>query len=177
MADMLTEKMAGLGKTGPGPLRALRRLGGKAYRGVRRLPAAATDYGLPPAWLGYRWMRAESVTGYLERTGEGSYRQVHPEAVVRNPLPCNLATRDELPADRGWWGYSFRDVPERTSDDTFLATVPDCRVVSFVDPAKGNFYPCIVNRDDRALTLREIAFRPGHAAALRDGAEPVACPP
>lgn len=155
-------------------LRQLRRIAGRARRRVRKLPSDATDWGFPAAWLGYRWVSQESVLDYLNRCGlRHRYRTIHPEATAHNPLPRNIANRDELPADRGWWGYSFHDVPTRTSGETFIATVPDCRVVSFVEPTKGNFYPCIVNRDDRALYLREIAFRPRHSAPLRSREAPV----
>lgn len=155
------------------PLRQLRRLGGRAYRTLRALPAEAAERGLPPAWLGYRWVGRDTVADYLARTGEGRYETVHPEAVADNPLPRNVACRDELPAERGWWGYSFHDVPTRSSAETFVATVPDCRIVSFVEPQKRNFYPCLMTRDDRALTLREIAFKPRHAAVLRTTAAPL----
>ncbi|MEX2641949.1 MAG: glycosyltransferase family 61 protein [Acetobacterales bacterium] len=157
-------------------MRALRAAGGKAYRRIRALPAQAAERGLPSKWLGYRWVGQDAVADYVSRTGEGTIETVHPPATACNPLPRNVASREELPADRGWWGYSFRDVPNRASGETFIATVPDCRIVSFVEPGKNNFYPCIVNRDGRALTLREIAFRPGHGEALRSRADPVRLP-
>ncbi|MEX2454605.1 MAG: glycosyltransferase family 61 protein [Rhodospirillaceae bacterium] len=158
----------------PSFLRQLRRLAGGARRGLRRLPFEAADRGLPPAWFGYRWVAQDTVAEYLARSGaRGSYRTIHPEAIARNPLPCNVGSRDELPSERGWWGYSFHDVPERTSGETFIATVPDCRIVSFIEPAKRNFYPCIVTGNDRALYLREIAFRAGHGEPLRSDATPL----
>lgn len=155
---------------GPVSVRSLRRLGGLLRRRVQRLPADAAERGVPPAWLGYRWVGHDTVWDYAARCGAAArYETIHPAAVARNPLPRNVASRDDLPAERGWWGYSFHDVPARTSGETFIATVPRCRIVSFVEPQKGNFYPCILDRDDRALVLRELPFREGHRDALRRG--------
>lgn len=151
----------------------LRRLGGRLRRRIQRAPAHAVERGLPPAWLGYRWVGHDTVRDYAERCGgAASYETIHSEAVAGNPLPRNVPARDHLPAERGWWGYSFHDVPTRTSGETFIATVPSCRIVSFVEPTKRNFYPCILDRDDRALVLRELPFRPGHREALRASGPP-----
>ena len=85
-----------------------------------------------------------------------------------------MPDRERLPDDRGWWGYSFRDVPARTSAETFVATLPDVRVVWYHDPEQqGDFYPALLTRDGRALDLREIRFRPRHARALRRFGRPV----
>lgn len=174
MAANLKYGGTGTGETAETPLRRLRRLGGRVRRRLKRLPAEAAARGVPASWLGYRWMGEETVGDYLARTGNaGAYETIHARTVTVNPLPRNVASRNELPAERGWWHYSFRDVPTRTSGETFVATVPDCRIVSFVEPKKGNFYPCIVTRHDRALALREIAFRPGHREPLRGNAPPV----
>ena len=130
---------------------------------------------VPPTWLGYAWVPRESVRDFFLRTfGDpeptGRFETIHPETVARNPLPRNVARRGELPDDAGWWGYSFHDVPERVSGETFCATVPHCRVVPHVDPSDNEFYVAIVNADDRSLALREMAFRRGHAPLLRSGA-------
>jgi hypothetical protein len=93
-------------------------------------------------------------------------RVVHPERTETNALPVNVARQDALPDDRGWWGYSMRDVPERVSGAALLATVPEARIVSYVD-ARNEFYPGILGHGARALDTREIKFRPPHAAALR----------
>lgn len=102
------------------------------------------------------------------------YEVVHPEAVAHNALPRNVTRREDLPDDQGWWGYSFRDVPERRSAPTFLATLTDCRVVTYRDPTQqDDFYPAILASDDTALELREIRFRSRHARALRASDAPV----
>jgi len=144
---------------------------GKARGAVRRLRARAVRQGVAPSWFGYRHVETELVRDHVERmAGLGfraaSYETVHREAATANPLPQNVADRADLPDDAGWWGYSMRDVPNRVSGETFIATIPNARIVSFVDE-RNEFYPAILSRDDTALNLREIVFRPGHAAALR----------
>ncbi|MBA3884872.1 MAG: glycosyltransferase family 61 protein [Acidobacteria bacterium] len=114
-------------------------------------------------------MQRETVPAYLSRIGSRArYRTIHPEAVASNPLPANVVAREALPADRGWWGYSFHDVPTRTSGETFTATIPDCRILWYRDPSKANdFFPAIVTADDRSLDMRELRVRPMHEEALR----------
>lgn len=134
--------------------------------------------GVPAAWLRYRWVHRETVPEYFARHNDseqaGRYETIHPEAEAKNPLPCNVTSRDELPNDRGWWGYSFWDVPQRTSGETFVATIPECRVVWYNDPAQeDDFYPAILTGDQRALDLREVRFRPLHAEVLRRSASAV----
>ncbi len=139
--------------------------------------AASVERGLPARWAGYRWIRHETVAAHFRRRGPayaaGRYETVHPMAMARNPLPCNVPSSAMLPADAGWWGYSFRDVPARTSAETFIATIPDALVTWYRDPTRGgDFYPAIVTDDGRALDLREMRFRPGHGAVLRQAAAP-----
>jgi hypothetical protein len=125
---------------------------------------------LSRTWRRSRDARRETVREYFARGGPGRLRVVHPEAVAHHPLPRNVATRDALPADRGWWGYSFHDVPARTSGETCLATIPNCRIVWYRDPARrDDFFPAVVTGDGAALDMRELRFRPGHAEALRRG--------
>jgi hypothetical protein len=142
------------------------------------MAVAGVARGMPPSWFGYRHVVRETVTEYFERHRHapraGSYEVVHPEAVANNPLPCSIDSRDDLPDDRGWWGYSFRDVPERKSGETFIATLPNCLVTWYTDPDKGDdFYPAILDADSRALDMREVRFRPLHAATLRGSSKPV----
>jgi hypothetical protein len=147
-----------------------------ARRRVRRLARAGVERGVPPAWFGYRAVPRETLPAYVGRhRGDPAVRceTVHPPAVARNPLPRTVASADELPADRGWWGYSFRDVPRRASGQTLLATLPDSRITAYLEPVKGDYYPAVLTDDGRALDLREVRFRPGHAAALRRGRSPV----
>jgi capsular polysaccharide biosynthesis protein len=133
--------------------------------------------GVPPAWLGYRWLPHETLAQYIARRPDVPAQILHAADAARNPLPRNVASRDELPADRGWWGYSFRDVPERRSGETIVATIPDCRVVWYRDAAwGGDFHPAIVTGDGRALDMREVRFRPRHAETLRHAGSPVRIP-
>lgn len=98
---------------------------------------------------------------------------IHAPAIAVNPLPCNVDDRAALPDDAGWWGYSFRDVPDRRSGETLLATLPDCRVAWYRDKKLGgDFHPVVLTRDDCALDLREVRFRPGHGEVLRSSPPP-----
>ncbi len=143
---------------------------------VRRRLRAGAERIVPPAWGGYRWVRRETVREHLRRRGDagGTIEAVHPPDVAHHPLPVGVASRDELPADAGWWGYSFRDVPARRSGETFVATLPDVRVVCYRDPDRDDdFFPALLADDDRALDLRELRFRPRHAEVLRRSGPPV----
>jgi hypothetical protein len=143
----------------------------------RRVPRIAVEHlGIRPSWLGYRWWHEETVPQHLARAASprSRYQTVHPAAIHHNPLPRNVERREELPDDRGWWGFSFRDVPERPAAETFLATIPDCRVVTYVEdepdhPFVGDFYVALQTHDERSLELREVRFRPKHAERLLAG--------
>ncbi|MEX2617720.1 MAG: glycosyltransferase family 61 protein [Alphaproteobacteria bacterium] len=157
--------------------KTLRKIGGRIRRGLMHLPPRLMAAGLPPSWVGYRWMAEEKVAAYFARhrrtlAPAESYETIHPRAVAANPLPLNVFDRETLPKERGWWGYSFYDVPERVSDETFIATVADCRIYFAFDSRK-QFYPCIVTKDDRALYLREIAFKPHHFPVVREARQPI----
>lgn len=125
---------------------------------------------LSPSWFGYRWIEKETVSQYLDRkqnpTLNESYETIHKPEITKNPLPCNIENRNDLPQDRGWWGYSFWDVPERTSGETFTATLPNCKLVPYIDDDK-EFWITILNEDERSLELDQISFRPWHAEVLR----------
>ena len=116
------------------------------------------------------------VPAYLVRKGwEDRLRIVHPAGRAEQQMPLNIDDRQQLPDDSGWWGYSFRDVPERVSAATFLATVPDCRVAWYFDEdLNGDFFPAILTRDGYGLDLREIRFREPHIRAFRN-APPYDC--
>lgn len=136
-------------------------------------PLAVQKLGVPSSWVGYRSWKKETVRGYLARTSAaeagsaGRFRQVHPEAVHTAPLPRNIDSPDQLPDTVGWWGYSFRDVPSRKGGETFIATVPNARVVHYIDLKKHEFYPGILTSDGRSLEMREVRFRDEHADLLR----------
>lgn len=161
---------------------ALRNLEGNVRGRLRRVRdrvlAAGVERGLPPSWIGYRQVQRETVPAYFARHGgseaAGRFERVHAEAVAHHPLPCNVAARGDLPGDRGWWGYSFRDVPARVSGETFLATIPGARIVGYTHPAMDDdYYPAMLTRDGRALDLREVRFRPPHGAVLRQAGPPI----
>lgn len=142
-----------------------------------RVGWASVHRGVPPSWLGYRWVPIETVAQYFARRrgapDAGRYETVHPPAVAENPLPCNVSARAQLPGDRGWWGFSFRDVPTRPGGETFLATLPRCRVVWYRDAGRGDdFYPAVLTGDGRGLDMRELRFRPRHAETLRRSPAP-----
>ena len=136
-----------------------------------RISRKAVQWGISPSWVGYRWVEKETVPEYLNRKGmlhKKEYHEVvHETAVAENPLPCNVKDRNELPDDRGWWGYSYRDVPSRISGETFIATLPDCKVVPSINPADNDFWVAILNSDERSLELNQISFRPWHAKVMR----------
>ena len=134
---------------------------------------AAVGRRLPPGWLGYRYVEHETLPVHFHRGEEaaGSCVTVHSAEVFENPLPCNVGSREDLPADRGWWGYSFHDVPARRSDATMIATIPDA-LVTWHWHDNGDFHPAVLNHDKRALDLRQVRFRPEHAQVLRRSGPP-----
>jgi hypothetical protein len=155
----------------------------RLYAAKSRVPRVAVErLGVHPARFGYRWWQTETMAEYARRMNErgasATFRAVHPPKIFTNALPRNVRERNALPDDRGWWGYSFRDVPERRGGETFFATVPDCRIVHYFGHpdhplAAGEFFPAILSHDGRALNLREIRFREAHADLLRRGRPPV----
>lgn len=135
---------------------------------LAKVPELAVTRGVSPAVFGYRFLKKETVADYCRRApSAASLHQIHAQADARHNLPRNIAQRELLPKARGWWGYSFYDVPERTNGPTFLATLPDCRVVPSFD-SKGQFWATIVNQDKRAVELRELSFRGWQARFLRN---------
>ena len=155
----------------------IRRLAGGLRSRAERAARACVERGLHPACFGYRWVRRETVPEYFARhkgsRRAGRYETVHPRSIARNPLPCNISSRDALGDVQGWWGFSFRDVPERASAETFIATIPDCRLAWYRDPSLADdFFPAVLAGDGTALDLRELRFRPGHGEVLRRSASP-----
>jgi glycosyltransferase involved in cell wall biosynthesis len=133
---------------------------------------AVERFGVPPAWTGYRWWQRETLREHAERTG-AALQVIHEERTHEAPLPSNVAARESLIADRGWWGYSFRDVPERRCGETLLGTLDDARVAHFHQPPghifEGDHFVGVMTRDQRSLELREITLRDAHAQRLRSG--------
>ncbi|MXO86466.1 DUF563 domain-containing protein [Altererythrobacter aurantiacus] len=147
--------------------RSLREVARRLVGSLRRL---LVDLGVPPARVGYRNLRNETPTEFHERRkgrGDSLAKQevVHPERRATNPLPLNIADRERLPRDRGWWHYSMHDVPTRLSLPTRFTVVPNATVVTGTDDT-GLFYPAILTDDNRAINMREIVLRPLHAQIL-----------
>jgi hypothetical protein len=145
---------------GAGLRRALR-------AGLRR----AVEAGLPPRAAGWRQVRRIGSEAYLAagpgRDGDRG-ETLHGPARAQNPLPCNVADRAALDPDPGWWGFAFRDVPERANGPTRLLHLEHARIVTYGGPGTGEkFHPAILTRDDRALEIDQIVFRPPHGAILR----------
>lgn len=143
-----------------------------------RFFSKAVSYGLLPKWFAYRGMQKETIKEYFNRNknqkSAGSYQIVHEKEKAINPLPCNIDSRNDLPAEKGWWGYSFYDVPQRTSGETCIATLPNCLITWFNHPEKANdYYPAIINGDRRALIMREVAYKQQHAKVLRKAPKPL----
>ncbi|RUR54372.1 glycosyltransferase family 61 protein [Vreelandella populi] len=138
----------------------------------------AVSFGLLPNWFAYRGMQKETIKNYFDRNDNkknvGSYQIVHKKERAYNPLPYNIESKKDLPDEKGWWGYSFNDVPHRYSDETIIATLPNCLVTWFNNPDKGNdYYPAILTDDRRALIMREVAYKQQHAKVLRKAPEPL----
>jgi hypothetical protein len=148
----------------------------RAYEGLRgfahRAMAAAMKRGANPAWFDHRAIRSEPLDVFCQRrAGDERVRceRVHERKVFAHALPRNVTDRNALPNDRGWWGYSFRDVPARESGDTLVATLPNCRILPRID-AKGEFWVTVLTDEGTSLALREMTMRPLHAEVLRTAA-------
>lgn len=142
-----------------------------------RIARKAVRMGLvSPSLFGYRWMEKETVHEYMSRKNRSaedlSYETIHEEEIVKNPLPRNIEKRSELPDDRGWWGYSFWDVPARTSRETFMAILPDCCVVPCINPDDNQFWVTVLNKDERSLEMDQITLRPWNMDLLRSAKPP-----
>jgi hypothetical protein len=126
----------------------------------RALDRAARDlivkFRLPPRFLGYPALRTASPS-------EFDCTLIDPPGTSIVPLPRNVANRDMLPRDQGVWGFSYYDVPERRVRETFVATVPNCRILSQFDhwgEPDGNEYYAIITEDGRALNVTGTVYTP-----------------
>jgi hypothetical protein len=148
----------------------------RTQRLLNRVVPAAVARGVPARWFGYRRLAVDTPRQYVQqRGGQGAARLevIHPPSTADHPLPRNVETRRELPGDAGWWGYSMRDVPTRPSGETALLTLRDATVVAYRDPQQADdYFPSILTHDGRTLAIREMTFRPGHAAALAHAGPP-----
>ncbi|MEX2531234.1 MAG: glycosyltransferase family 61 protein [Gemmatimonadota bacterium] len=148
----------------------------RARRLKSKIPRIAVErLGVPPGWMGYRYWGRETLPDYADRRSHANpVEVVHAERIHHGALPMNVDDRSTLPDDRGWWGFSFQDVPARRNDPTLIATVPDCLVAHYRQPpghrSPGDYYVGILNKDRRSVELREVRFRERHADVLRSGA-------
>lgn len=135
---------------------------------------------MPASWFGYRWVAAEPLgigTDTNEPLPSGlRIDVVHRESVSRNGLPRNVSDLHQLPDDRGWWGYSMRDVPTRNNAPTFVLRLRGARVLWYTEAETAAFHPAVLTPDDRSLDLREMRFRRGHAEVLRRSVPAVRMP-
>lgn len=132
---------------------------------LKRMPERAVERGVPPSLLGWRWRTREQLDAYLARARlTGAKEVLRPPSRSVFPLPRNIADRDALSRDGGLWGYSQFDVPERRVGESYMARVPDARLLFFHTPDKHDFFPAIITRDGTSLECREISHRSGHAA-------------
>jgi len=122
-------------------------------RNGRRLGAA----GVPPALLRHRWRQ------HVPAAAVAHSHTIHPALRFRAPLPFTVDALADLPAEPGWWGFSFRDVPNREVGPTRLLRFSDVRVLAGLTADGANtFFPALLDRSGRSLDLREINFRPFH---------------
>jgi capsular polysaccharide biosynthesis protein len=127
---------------------------------------------VPASRLGYRWVQRESLREHMQRRGRAQdLHVVHPSQTHAGLLPRNVGSREILPDVRGWWGFSFRDVPQRGCAETLLGTIEHARAVHYRESADhvfaGDYYVGLLTADGWSLELREVRFREKHASTLR----------
>jgi capsular polysaccharide biosynthesis protein len=161
-SDMQNHKVAGLVQRAKA--RVARRADAMSAHLVRRL-------GVPAAWMGYRWMREETLREHLMRRSAppSALTQIHPARRASGPLPRNIDSVDRLTENSGWFGFSFRDVPNRQVDETCIAQLEDCNILSFRDGDRGVYTPAIVFDDGYALAAKQLRYRPPHGACRTAG--------
>ena len=125
-----------------------------------RIGQGLTEAGLPPHLQGGRWVRHEAAAERALQVGHAE--EIHPPRIVPAPLPVTASARDDLSDDQGWFGFSFREVPERQAGPTRILTLPDCRVLAGQTPT-GDFSPAILSARGWSLDMREIRYRSFHA--------------
>jgi len=142
--------------------RAVARFGHRA-RGAAQALARS---GLPPALVRHRYVAHVDAAQEAGRVGRREV--VHEPSVARGPLPGNVTDRADLPGDAGWWGFSFRDVPERDAGPTSILEMESADVL-LTREATGrcDVYPAVLDALGRSLDLNQIRYRPLHATLPR----------
>jgi hypothetical protein len=145
-----------------------RRIGRSLSFRLERLGRALVEAGLPAGWGGYRWVRSRPLEVIAAKESTLAWEVLEAPRRESHPLPFNVPTRDLLPRDAGWWGYSFHDVPERRSGRTSRLVLRDATVATAKD-AKGQFWAAILDAGEEHVELREQALRALHQPVLRRG--------
>jgi hypothetical protein len=128
---------------------------------------------IPPWALGYRYLRSEGVEDAVRRLGHrsaaASFTPLDPPSAQSWPLPRNVPTREALDREVSpGQELSFYDVPETVIPASYIARLPDCRVILGPDPW-GNEIFSIVTPGNRNLLLPGVGFLPNHRHPLRSG--------
>lgn len=120
---------------------------------------ALVNRGLPPALLGLRFRRSVHAA-----QAASAIVDIHAPGVHHADPPRGFAQPDDIPADPGWWGFSFRDVAHRPLAPTRILTVPRARLLAIRAGHAGDFTPAVLGARGNSLILREIRYRPFHCA-------------
>ena len=138
---------------------------GRLEKGAIRLGRLLLRAGLPPRRLGWRAILTDRP---LDRPDADPRVEIlEPPARTTAPLPRNVPDRAMLSDDRGWWGFSRRDVPARAVAPTCLVRIEGATVASFRSDRKRNYEVGFLDGRGRAVHLPQACFGPGHAALLR----------
>jgi hypothetical protein len=136
-------------------------------RTIRDKAAAAAqvlvDTAVPPVVFGHRHVRHRDAADAAT-----ARRVIHHRMRAENPRPANVSARDALPGDPGWWGFSFRDVPDRLSGPTALLSFENVDVVSAREvDGRRDWFVGLLDDAGNSLNLREIRYQPLLAEAAR----------
>jgi len=142
---------------------------GLAARVMRRLENLSNTLsgklaqrGMPAAMLGFRYRRR------IEPDEAASHMRVIHEPTRHRARFCGgMANIDALPADRGWWGFSFRDVLDRKTAPTKIVTLRDAKVLAALAMPGKAYSPAVLDASGNSVELREIRYRPFHASIAR----------
>jgi hypothetical protein len=138
-----------------------------------RISARAVRAGVAPGVFGYRSLDR------LDPREAGEASPARKEVLLadgeaRYALPANVADPSELPDDRGWWGFSFRDVPRLSLGEVGLVRVEGGTVLSAGDTEDVGYYPVAVTPGREYVGLPEMYYKPAlHAPLLRGPADVV----
>ena len=124
---------------------------------IGKLGPRLVEAGVSPSLLGNRFRPSVPA---VEAATES--RTVHPGARLQAKVAGGFESRSELIGDPGWWGFSFRDVPDRLLHPTRMLTFRNARVLAIRSGQAQDYTPAVVV-NGRSVELREIRYRPVHA--------------